>query len=414
MKRVSLIVVLLAIGCLLLSQGGCKEAAKSPVEGEPVVEAPPKTVAVTEQAPGTVNPKPEPTKAKPAPDRAEPAPEKPKPEPTKAKPKLEPDKPKPVVREDAAKVDPNAPGARIKFDKLIHDFGNIDPGSSNICEFRFKNVGDALLKILSVKTDGGCTIFTLEKREYTPGESGTLKIKYHATSRATSVSRRTVVVSNDSVEPKVTLTMKGKVVERVGYEPKKLNLLLKGGDDKLPKVTLTSLDDRPFSIKGIKSSVNAISAQFDPAVKATKFVLQLKVDKAQLQKVSSGIVEIALTHPVAKSVSIPFSALTRFKLNPPTIILFDAVPGKPVIRNNVTILNNYREDFEIASVKSKVGITKVVKQEKIRYGYRFTLQITPPDSGGKQRFSDEFSVRIEDGDLLKIKCQGFYQRKRKE
>jgi len=404
MKRVSLIVVLLAIGCILLSQGGCKAAAKSPAEGEPVVEAPAKTVAVAEPVPEPVKPKPAPAKAKPAPDMVEPAPEKPKPAP---------DKPKPVVKKAAPKVDPSAPGARIRFDNLIHDFGDLDPGSSNVCEFGFKNAGDALLKILNVKTDCGCTVYTLEKKEYAPGESGTLKIKYHATSRAASVSRHTVVTSNDSVKPKVTLTMKGRVVERVAYEPRKLNLLLKGGDDKLPKVTLTSLDGKVFSIKGIKSSVNAISAQFDPAVKATKFVLQLEVDKGQLQKVSNGIIEIALTHPAAKSVSIPFSALMRFKLNPPTIILFDAVPGKPIIRNNVTILNNYKEDFEIASIESKEGITKVVKQEKIRYGYRFSLQITPPDSGGKQRFSDEFSVRIKDGDLLKIRCQGFYQRKRK-
>jgi len=362
MKRVSLIVVLLGIGCILLSQAGCKAAAKSPAEGGPVVKTPAKTVAVAEPAP---------------------------------------------------KVDPNAPSARIKFDKLIHDFGSIDPASSNVCEFPFKNVGDALLKITNVRPDCGCTIFTLEKKEYAPGESGTLKIKYSATARLVSVSKRIVVTSNDPVEPNITLTIKGRVVERVAYEPKKLNLLLKGGDETLPKVTLTSLDGRPFSVKSIRSSVNAISAQFDPAVQATKFVLQLEVDKARLQKVSNGIIEIALTHPAARSISIPFSALTRFTLNPLTIILFDAEPGKPVIRNNVTILNNYKEEFEIASAKSKEGIAKVVKQEKIRYGYRFSLQITPPDSGGKQRFSDEFSVQIKDGDLLKIKCQGFYRRKRK-
>jgi len=412
MKRVSLILIVLGIGCILLSQGGCKAAAKSPAEGEPVVEAPDKTAAVAEPVREPVKPKPAPEKPKPEPTKAKPAPDKPKAVAERPKPK--PDKPKPVVKKAAAKVDPNAPGARIKFDKLIHDFGDIDPVSSNVCEFPFKNVGDGLLKIVSVKPGCRCTQFTLEKKEYAPGESGTLKFKYHAAARSGPVNWRVPVTTNNPIQPTVSLTIKGRVVERVAYEPKKLNLLLKGGDDKLPKVTLTSLDGKPFSIKGIKSSVNAISAQFDPAVEATKFVLQLEVNKARLQKVSNGIVEIALTHPAAKSVSIPFSALARFKLNPPTIILFDAVPGKPIIRNNVTILNNYQEDFEIASAKSKEGIAKVVKQEKIRYGYRFSLRITPPDSAGKQRFSDEFSVQLKAGDLLKIKCQGFYRRKRKQ
>ena len=66
MKRVSLILIVLGIGCILLSQGGCKAAAKSPAEGGPVVEAPPKTAAAAEPAPEPVKPKPAPTKAKPA------------------------------------------------------------------------------------------------------------------------------------------------------------------------------------------------------------------------------------------------------------------------------------------------------------------------------------------------------------
>ncbi|MBN2271766.1 MAG: DUF1573 domain-containing protein [Sedimentisphaerales bacterium] len=404
MKRISLILALLGIGSILLFQAGCRKAEKSAQESKPVVQTPPKTVAVAKPAPEPVKAKPEPAKPVPAPAKPEPVSEPPKPEAVV---------PKAAVQEAAATAEPNASGPRIKFDNLIHDFGDMDPDSSNVCEFGFKNVGDALLKILNVKTDCGCTVFTLEKKEYAPGESGTLKIKYHSVARGGAVTRRTVVTSNDPIEPNVTLTMKGKVVERIAYEPTKLNLLLKGGDQAPPTVTLTSLDGKPFSIKGVKASANAISAEFDPAVEATKFVLQLKVDKEQLQKISNGIVEIELTHPAAKSVTIPFSALTRFKLNPPTIILFDAEPGKPIVRDGITVLNNYQENFEIESVNSKEGITKVVKKEQISNGYMFSLQITPPDSAGTQRFSDEISIQIKDGELLKIKCQGFYTRKKK-
>jgi len=403
MKRISLILTLLGIGCLILSQAGCGEAEKSAKESEPVVQAPVETAAVAEPAPEPVKAEPEPAKAVPAPDKPEPASETPKPEAVE---------PKAVAEEAVVKADPNAPGARIKFDNLIHDLGDMDPDSSNVCEFAFKNVGEALLKILNVKPDCGCTVFTLEKKEYAPGESGTLKIKYHAVARGGSVIRRIGVSSNDPVEPNVTLTMKGRVVERVAYEPTKLNLLLKGGEQAPQTVTLTSLDGKAFSIKGIKSSVNAISAQFDPAVEATKFILQLNVDKEQLQKVSNGIVEIELTHPAAKNVTIPFSALTRFKLNP-TIILFDAEPGKPIVRDGIAILNNYQEEFEIESVNSKEGITKVLKKDPIRYGYTFSLEVTPPQSADTQRFSDEISFQIKDGELLKIKCQGFYTRKKK-
>ena len=132
MKRISLMLVLLAVGCILLSQGGCGEAKKSPQKSEPVVQAPEETAIAVAQKP------PEPTKPEP-----KPAPDKPKPVAVRPKPVVA-KKPKP-----AAKVDPNAPAARIKFDKTTHDFGNMDPDSSNICEFPFKNVGEEMWRAAS-------------------------------------------------------------------------------------------------------------------------------------------------------------------------------------------------------------------------------------------------------------------------
>jgi hypothetical protein len=408
-----MILAALGIGCVLLSQIGCEEAQKPAQEPQKVVQAPEKPASIAKEATEPVRPKPEPVKTEPVNPKPEPVKAEPvRPRPQVVKPKPEPEKPK---------ADANAPGPEIRFDKMVHDFGDVGPGTANVCEFGFKNVGTrdfgietvrpGLLKIIDVKPDCGCTIFTLEKKEYEPGESGVLKIKFHAPISAGATTKRITVTSNDKAAPTVTLTLKATVVARVDYQPKTLNLLLKDEDKALPKVTLTSIDGKPFSVTSVKSTANAISADFDASVEATKIVLQLKVDKTQLQRVPNGVVEISLTHPEAKTVNIPFSALTRFGINPPVIILRDAEPGKPIIRSNVTILNNYEEQFEIASVKSKEGITKVLRQDKIANGYMFSLEITPPDLKGAARFSDEFSVQIKDGDLLAIKCQGFYSSK---
>jgi len=411
-----MILVVLGMVSILLSQIGCEEAQKPAQEPQKVVQVPEKPAAIAKEATEPVRPKPEPVKPEPVSPKpevvkAEPANPKPevvkdepvRPKPEAVKPKPEPEKPK---------ADANAPGPQIRFDKMVHDFGDVGPGTANICEFGFKNVGEALLKIIEVKPDCGCTLFTLEKKEYAPGESGVLKIKFHASTVAGPTTKRIAVTSNDKAAPTVTLTLKATVVARVDYQPKTLNLLLKDEDQALPQVILTSVDGKPFSVTSVKSTANAIIADFDASVEATKFVLQLKVDKAQLQRVANGVVEISLTHPEAKAVSIPFSALAQFTINPQVIILFDAEPGKPIIRSNVTILNNYKEQFEIASVKSKEGFTKVLRQDKIANGYMFSLEITPPSLGDSvKRFTDEFSVQIKDGDLLTIKCQGFYSKK---
>lgn len=414
MKRSWLMLAFLCIGSILLAQFGCGEGGKAVVSEEPAVKVVEKVEPVVAKAAAPVKPKPVAEKPKPEPDKPEPAAVIPK--PVAAEPKPEPVKQRePIRRAGPVKVEPEVNAAKgkpaIRFDQTVHDFGDVDPGSNNVCEFGFQNVGDTVLKIINVKPDCGCTLFTLEKKEYAPGERGVLKIKYHAVTRGGPVTRRVVVTTNDPTKSVVTLTMKSNIVQRVDYQPKRLNLLLKD-EQTLPKVTLTSLDGKPFAIKAVKSTVNALTADFDPAVEATKFVLQVEIDKAQLRRVQNGVVEFELTHPGCKSISVPFSALARYKINPPVIILFDAEPGKPVIRNNVAILNNYQEDFEIASVKSQTGSTEVVKQEKIRYGYRLSLQITPPAAGASRKFTDEISVQVKDGDLLKINCQGFYRRSR--
>jgi len=398
MKCSWLILVILTTGSILLTQVGCQEAQKSVERGEEPVVGVDKSATAPDK-PGPAKPAPDTGTVKTAPDKPVPASAR---RPRRIPPRLEP---------VTAKLDPNAPSAKIRFQKLVHDFGDIEPSSRSLCEFGFKNVGDAQLKILSVNCSCGCTSYTLEKKEYAPGESGTIKIKYSAASRPGPVNRHCTVTSNDPTTPQVSLTMKGRIVERVGFEPKRLNLLLKK-EAALPKVTLTSLDGKPFGIKDVKSSVNAIGAEFDPSVEATKLVVQLTANKDQLRRVTNGVVEISLTHPSCKSVTIPFSALARFKVNPPVIILFDAEPGKAVVRKNVSILNNYKEDFEIESAKSKEGITKVLEQQRITSGYNFTLEITPPNSGEARRFSDEFSVQVKDGDLLTIRVQGFYARKK--
>ena len=118
MKRILLILLVFAVSCIILSQGGCERSKKS----APAVQTPAKSVVVEEKAPAGDKPAVEPVTPKPAADKPVRMVEKPAPKPDDGK------------------------GPRIKFDKLIHNFGDIDPGSNNICEFPFKNVGNALLK----------------------------------------------------------------------------------------------------------------------------------------------------------------------------------------------------------------------------------------------------------------------------
>ncbi len=321
-----------------------------------------------------------------------------------------------VKAETAPEADEQGP--KIAFEKVVHDFGDIGPGTKNVCEFKFTNTGDSLLKITKVSKTCGCTPYTLAKKEYEAGESGTLKVKYNASKRPGSIRKHLFVSSNDEAKSRVELVVKAKIVAKIDYQPKRLDLSLSKENAGCSAITIRSVDGKPFSIKRFKttgqskSTEKAITADYDSSVEATEFVLQPKVNIEKLRKGLNGRIEITLTHPESGVVAIPFKVLPRFKITPPTLIIYKAEPEKPVTKE-VWILSNYDEEFEVESTSTRKGIIKVLSQEKIDNRCKFELEITPPATKGGRRsfFTDVFFVNIKGGEKLKVTCRVFYLKK---
>ncbi len=213
--------------------------------------------------------------------------------------------PKPAKQASSAGLQ----GPKISFEKLVHDFGQVKPKSTNLCEFSFKNRGNSLLKITHVSKTCGCTPFTLDKKEYEPGESGILKVEYNAGRKQGSVSRRLFVSSNDKTKPKGELIIKAEVKLKVDFEPKRLNLSLRKENADCPAITLRSLDKKAFSIKSFKARPDCITADVNEAFEAAEHDIQPKVDMEKLRKELKGRITIGLTHPECDAVIISFRGL---------------------------------------------------------------------------------------------------------
>ncbi len=329
--------------------------------------------------------------------------------------KPEPVKPKEPPKTEAIKVKPDVNGPRILFEDTVYDFGKIGPETRNVCEFKFKNVGNELLRITKVSKTCGCTPFALKKKEFAPGESGTLEVRYNASAGAAKVKKTLYMSSNDKTNPKVKLTIKAEIVTKIDYKPKVLTLLLNKENAGCKNIEIFSLDDKKFSIKSFRSTSDCITLDFDPSVSAKKFTFKPKVNIEKLRKRLRGTIKIDLTHPEAKAISIRFSAKPEFKLNPQTLTLFNCEPNKPITRE-VWILSNYDEDFEIEATSFKKGFMKVLEQEKLGKRYKFVLEITPPalSKDAPAIFTDIFYMNIKNGDKLAIVCRGYYSKKAKD
>jgi hypothetical protein len=383
------VVIVFVVGCVLLAPIGCEEQVKVAREPTMTSKASNKAVIGTDTNKG-------PSETSPA----------------DIKTTSVSDKPDQTKSQTAGQS--QAPGPEIKFEKLVHDFGQVAPGTNSTYKFKFTNTGKSSLRIGKIRCSCGCTVAKLPKAVYAPGESGAVEVSYKVGSVSGSSRKTCTVPSNDTKKPKVILTVKARVAKKVDHSPERLNLLLNKENAGCPEITLTSRDTQSFAIKRFKSTGDSITAEYDSSMKATRFVLKPKVDIEKLRKGPRGQVVIDLTHPGCKKITIAFDTLTEFKLNPRIVYVREAEPQKPVTKK-VWVFSNYNEDFEIESASSKKGIVKVLAQKKVRNGYEFELQITPPDIEVKRKvFTDVFSVKIKGGKQLGITCYGIYAKTPKE
>ena len=312
--------------------------------------------------------------------------------------------------QEQAKMTEQTSPAEIKFEESVYDFGEVGPSAKHKGQFKFTNVGQGTLKITKVSRCCG-VVTRLDKMEYAPGESGVLNVEWNSGPLESTLRRQIIVHSNDTTNPQTTLTITAKTVSKVAWEPKQLKLFFDEENAGCPKIKINSIDNRPFSITGFKSTADCITFDYDPDVEATEFVLEPKVKLDNLHKRNKGRIDISLNHPQGNAATILYSVVPKYTVNSDLLILFDAVPEEPIVRT-ISVLNNYQKDFEIESLTSEneVVTIKLQKQRKIRNGYQLEVEIIPPASEGKTRFTDLFSINLKDGEKLPVRCNGYYKK----
>lgn len=372
-----LLVIIVALAMNL--QSGCQEADKAPEPDTKIIAPPPETPKVVEDK------KPQTKETKKAPIR--------------------------IQAKDSQKQGEKKPV--IEVANPVHDFGKVAPNKKYNCEFEFKNVGNAQLKITKIQTTCGCTVPQLKKKTYAPGESGSIKVAFRTPTRQGSTSKRLYILSNDKKNPKLGLTLKATVELKVSFKPKSLELSLKAENADARPVTITSKDGQAFAIKSITSTRNIITADFDPEAEATEFVLEPKIDMAQLKENLKGNVKIGVTHPGSGLINIPYSTLALFEVSRPRIVIQNADPKSPVVKT-VWIKSNYDDQIEIESISSLKGHMEVLSQQAEEAGINLEVRVTPPPQTEKSKryFRDELRIKVKDSaDDLLVRCNGWYPRK---
>lgn len=100
--------------------------------------------------------------------------------------------------------------AIAKFDKLSHDFGEIERGTEAVAIFTITNQGQAPLVVENVKVSCGCTIVKWNSEPVMPQDAIQIKVSYNS-NIVGEIKRSVVVKTNDHKQKRTLLLITGDV-----------------------------------------------------------------------------------------------------------------------------------------------------------------------------------------------------------
>lgn len=113
---------------------------------------------------------------------------------------------------------PSFPPTTMKFDKMQHDFGDVERESKSTTMFTFTNTGSEPLVIENAKGSCGCTVPKWPKDPILPGKSGEMEVTFDS-GKKKGLQNKTVTVTANTMPATTKLTIKANVL--VDEEDKK-------------------------------------------------------------------------------------------------------------------------------------------------------------------------------------------------
>ena len=117
------------------------------------------------------------------------------------------------TKDKSAVVEKPLNGPQIEFAEQVHDYGKVKKGGDGNCEFVFTNTGNEPLILSNVRASCGCTTPSWTKAPVMPGKTGTIKVRYNTNTSPQSFTKTITVSSNSINAPRLTLKIKGTIVE---------------------------------------------------------------------------------------------------------------------------------------------------------------------------------------------------------
>ena len=164
-----------------------------------------------------------------------------------------------LPRERSERRLPTRP-AEIEFEDSVFDFGNVVQGEEIRHIYRFRNVGDAPLRIRRVKASCGCAIPMHSNDLVPPGEEGTIELLLRSASVFGDIRKTIDVTTEPATAEPVQLVVRGTVEIEFLLSPAQTHLgeLFTGVDSGEHTVEMTWPKDRDVEITEIETTAASL------------------------------------------------------------------------------------------------------------------------------------------------------------
>ena len=146
-----------------------------------------------------------------------------------------------------------AMAAELVFPEQTKNFDLEANEHSQTIPFKFTNEGSKTIKIVGMKPSCGCTVANLEKKEYAPGESGTVSIEYKRVANTEKTSNTVLVVTDEEKDNFYTLAITANQKDGVALSTRLLDWTV-GGSDEPQTVEVTVQEGLSFNITGVRTT----------------------------------------------------------------------------------------------------------------------------------------------------------------
>jgi len=161
--------------------------------------------------------------------------------------------------------------AQLKWDTQRVELTPLLTDASVDAKFAFVNAGNGTVTIENVQSSCGCTIPTLAKKTYAPGERGEILARFNIGDRR-GVQDKTIRVSVQGEREPAVLSLIVKIPESAEITPTML-VWERGEANKSKTISVKALPNQPLRILQVTPSITNIKAQVTTIQEAKEYLI---------------------------------------------------------------------------------------------------------------------------------------------